>query len=391
MIERLSKTIVEYIIILAILSLVLFGIVMVLKLETLSLDLVYLSVIIALWILLFKFSKTRKYICYCFDNNTFFKDWAIVVLLILLPVMLRGNVYLIHILIMIELYTMMAIGLNIYLGSFGMVNFCFGAYFGIGAYTSAILVTKYGFPFILGLILACVAGMLIGILISFVTLKNKGFYYILVTLAFQLIFNLVVNDISLTGGSDGIVNIPVANIGGYSLVKEIKLLGITLPFQANIYYMGLIICIITAVIVRRLNVSWTVMTWNAVRDDEIAAECQGINIFWKKIEASVVGATLGALAGPIYAHYVGYISPEVFTWQVSAVLLSMIILGGVNNIFGVIVGVCILTVFTEKFQIIANFRTLIYGLIILLFLIFKPIGLIPGIIRTYTGLNTKRK
>lgn len=380
------KKLLEYNTIIAVTSVILYLIVTFLQVEKVDFRIFYFVIFIILSFLFIRGDKTRLFILNSFRHNSGFSNIVIIILLIILPFFLRENPYLIHICIMVGLYIIMAVGYNVFLGSFGMVNFSFGAFWGIGAYTSALLTKNLHFSFWPALILAGIGGIIGGIITSLLTLKNKGFYYVLVTLAFQQVFHLLVNNMQWTGGPDGIANIPYPGIGSHSLGQPLNIFGFNLPFHANFYYLTLFLSIFTIFVMMRIYASRTALIWNAIREDEIAANCQGINIFWRKLEVGAVGAFFGGLAGPIYGHYVGYISPEVFTWEVSAVLLSMLILGGINNISGVVLGVTILTVVPEKFQLVSNYRTLIYGLIILLFLVFKPGGFIPERVREYKNL-----
>lgn len=380
------KKLLEYNTIIAVTSVILYLIVTFLQVEKVDFRIFYFVIFIILSFLFMRGDKTRLFILNSFRHNSGFSNIVIIILLIILPFFLRENPYLIHICIMVGLYIIMAVGYNVFLGSFGMVNFSFGAFWGIGAYTSALLTKNLHFSFWPALILAGIGGIIGGIITSLLTLKNKGFYYVLVTLAFQQVFHLLVNNMQWTGGPDGIANIPYPGIGSHSLGQPLNIFGFNLPFHANFYYLTLFLSIFTIFVMMRIYASRTALIWNAIREDEIAANCQGINIFWRKLEVGAVGAFFGGLAGPIYGHYVGYISPEVFTWEVSAVLLSMLILGGINNISGVVLGVTILTVVPEKFQLVSNYRTLIYGLIILLFLVFKPGGFIPERVREYKNL-----
>jgi branched-chain amino acid transport system permease protein len=125
------------------------------------------------------------------------------------------------------------------------------------------------------------------------------------------------------------------------------------------------------------------LAWNALRADELAARCQGINVSWYKVLAFAVDAFLAAFAGTIYAFYVSYISPDNFTFLVSVTIMTMVILGGMDNIFGVVVGAFLLTVLPEKFRVFADYRLLIFGTIVILMLIVRPSGLFPKRLRQY--------
>ena len=379
----MGKKIPEYLTVCAVTSFILYLIILLLQMEKIDFRICFFFLSIILLVFFTRNKKINFFISNSYRTNPGFSKAIALFLLVGLPFVLRGNPYLIHICIMVGLYVIMGLGYNLYLGSFGMVNFCFGAYLGLGAYTSALLATHFHLTFWITLPLAGLAGLLGGAFTSLLTLKNKGFYYVLVTFAVQQVFHLLVNNMKWTGGPDGVSNIPYPTIGRYSLGEPVEILGFNLPFHVNFYFLTLFLSVLTFVLVRRIERSKASLTWNAIREDEIAANCQGINIFWRKMEAAAAGAFFGGLAGPLYAHYVGYISPEVFTWEVSAALLGMLILGGINNISGVIFGVALLTILPEKFQMFASYRTLIFGLIILFFLMFKPRGFIPEKVRSY--------
>jgi len=313
-----------------------------------------------------------------------------ILLLVSIPFLFKDNAYLLHICIMSGLYLIMALGLNIQLGSTGMVNFAFAAFFGVGAYTSALLTVNSHFSFWLGILAAIIISALFGLLIGSLTLKSTGFYYALVTMAFQIIFHLLVNNLRFTGGSGGISNIPFPTIGGHSFSSSLNIFGINLPFQANYYYLVLAVVLFSLYLAKRLYNSRTGLVWNAIREDEIAAKCQGININKGKLEASAIGAIFGGMAGSIYAHYISFISPESFTFHFSVVLICIVILGGLDNILGVAIGAVLLTVIPEKIRFFAEARMLFYGIIIIAVLIFKPQGLVPERIRKYNFLNFKK-
>lgn len=303
--------------------------------------------------------------------------------MIYIPFIFKNNTYLLHICIISGIYLIIVLGLNIQLGSTGLVNFAFAAFFGVGAYTSAILAVNYNLSFWIGILAAIVMSALFGFLIGLLTLKSMGFYYALVTMAFQIIFHLLVNNLKFLGGSSGISRIPFPEMGNYSFMFPLKIFGATLPFQANFYYLVLIIAAASIYVASRLYNSRTGMTWNAIRENEIAAKCQGIDVDKGKLEASAIGAVFGGVAGAIYAHYITYISPESFTFHFSVVLISMVILGGADNVIGVALGAIILTIIPEKIRFFAEARMLLYGVIIIAVLTFKPKGLFPETTRKY--------
>jgi branched-chain amino acid transport system permease protein len=337
-------------------------------------------------ILFFVLRKNQKIVNLtreAFNKHKLFAIILGILLLAYVPFVFKSNTYLLHICIISGIYLIIAQGLNIQLGSTGLVNFAFAAFFGVGAYTSAILAVNYHYSFWIGILAAALISSLFSLLVGSLTLKSTGFYYALVTMAFQIIFHLLVNNLKFTGGSGGISRIPFPEIGKYSFMFPLKIFGVTLPFQANFYYLVLIIAILSIYLVNQLYKSRTGLVWNAIREDEIAAKCQGINVAKGKLEASAIGAIFGGVAGAIYAHYITYISPESFTFQFSVVLISMVILGGADSIAGVALGAIILTIIPEKIRFFAEARMLLYGIIIIAVLIFKPKGIIPETIRKY--------
>ena len=325
-----------------------------------------------------------------YNQYNLFSIIFMILLLVSIPFLFKDNSYLLHICIMGGLYLIIALGLNIQLGSTGMVNFAFAAFFGVGAYASALLTINSHFSFWLGILAAIIMSALFGLLIGSLTLKSTGFYYALVTMAFQIIFHLLVNTLKFTGGSGGISNIPFPSIGKYSFSSSLNIFGINLPFQANYYYLVLAVVLFSLYLAKRLYNSRTGLVWNAIREDEIAAKCQGISVNKGKLEASAIGAIFGGMAGAIYAHYISFISPESFTFHFSVVLICIVILGGLDNILGVVIGAILLTVIPEKIRFFAEARMLFYGVIIIAVLIFRPQGLIPERIRKYNFLNFKK-
>ncbi|GAF74084.1 unnamed protein product, partial [marine sediment metagenome] len=220
-----------------------------------------------------RYQKITNFVKEAHSQCNSFSIIFMILLLIFIPFLFKDNSYLLHICIMSGLYLIMALGLNIQLGSTGMVNFAFAAFFGVGAYTSALLTVNFHFSFWLGILAAIIISALFGLLIGSLTLKSTGFYYALVTMAFQIIFHLLVNNLRFTGGSGGISNIPFPTIGKYSFSSSLNIFGINLPYQANYYYLVLAVVLFSLYLAKRLYNSRTGLVWNAIREDEIAAKC----------------------------------------------------------------------------------------------------------------------
>jgi ABC-type branched-subunit amino acid transport system permease subunit len=306
-----------------------------------------------------------------------------ILMVLTLPFVFQASPYLIHICVMAGLYAILALGLNFQLGSTNVVNFATAASYGIGAYTSALLAVHFHVPFWIGIFLSGSAASLFGLLLGIPCMKTKDYYLSLVTIAFGLIIYILLINFSWTGGPNGIPNIPPPSILGHSFREPINLFGFNLPFQSNYFYLIFIFVIGALLVAYRLHHSRVGLTWNAIREDEIAARCQGIDVTGYKILAFCIDAFFGGVTGTVYAHYIGFISPENFAFIVSVVVVTMVILGGMDNVFGVIIGAVLLTILPEKFRAFEDFRLLIYGVIVVTMLVFRPQGLFPQKLRVY--------
>jgi branched-chain amino acid transport system permease protein len=191
------------------------------------------------------------------------------------------------------------------------------------------------------------------------------------------------NNFEWTGGSNGLVGIPAPTLFGHSFDQPIVWFGHRLPSQANFYYLSAVLVGISIISARRLHTSRVGLAWNALRSDELAARCQGINVAWYKTLAFAVDAFLAAFAGTVYAFYVSYISPDNFTFFVSVTIMTMVIVGGMDNTLGVIVGAFLLTLLPEKLRFFDDYRLLFVSVVVILFLMLRPQGLFPQRLRTY--------
>lgn len=306
---------------------------------------------------------------------------AIVFLLLLLaayPFVLSHNPYLIQIGALAAIYVVMALGLNISLGYAGLLDIGFAVYFGAGAYTSAQFAIHFGTSFWLGLVLGGLSASFFGFLIAWPALRVSDHYLGLVTLGYGLMMNLLARNIYfLTNGTDGVINIPPPSIASHSFTQPLCLGWVTLPFQANFYYLAVTLALLAAFVTYRLRQSRLGRGWDAIREDEIAARCSGVNARGIKILAFSCGAFLGGVGGATYAHMIGFISPENFTFIESITIMVMVVLGGPGNIMGVTVGAIVLTFLPERFREFDNFRLLFFGAALVLLMIHRPQGLFP--------------
>ncbi|CAA7600609.1 Branched-chain amino acid transport system / permease component [Acididesulfobacillus acetoxydans] len=288
------------------------------------------------------------------------------VLLVLVPQFVRSD-YALHLMIMVAIYGILVLGLEIILGQTGLFSLGHAAFFGMGSYTSALLVMRLGMPIWLGIVLAVLASGILGFLLGFPTLRLRGDYLAIATLGFGEIFGLIlVNWDSLTHGPMGIPGITRPEIFGVVFDKRMYL------------YLIVLLFILALAAAFRISNSFLGRTFRAIRDDEDAAEFLGIHISKYKILAFIIGGMFAGLAGGFYAHYVTFISPDSFTYEDSETLLAMVFLGGAGTVIGPVVGAVVLVLLPELLSFMVQWRMLVVGVIMVLVMIFRPQGLMGG-------------
>ena len=314
----------------------------------------------------------------------------VLVLLALYPIVLKNNPYLIQIGALTCIYLTMAFGLNITLGYAGLLDIGFAVYFGAGAYMSAQLAVNFGVSFWLGLLAGGLCAAFFGFLVAWPALRVQDHYLGLVTLGYGLMMNLLARNLTfLTNGTDGVINIPPPMIGTHDFTRALKLGPLTLPFQANFYYLAVFIALTAAFVSYRLRESSLGRALDAIREDEIAARCSGVNVRGLKILAFSTGAFFGGLGGSVYAHMIGFVGPDSFTFMESITILVMVVLGGAGSIIGVAAGAIVLVVLPERFRDFENLRLLFFGVALVLLMINRPQGLFPRV-RTRRSLPLDR-
>jgi branched-chain amino acid transport system permease protein len=336
------------------------------------------------WYLYDKFKNLQDFINTQFSQEKTFAMVMGLLFLVITPLLLRDAPYLIHLCLIAGIYVMLATGLNFQLGSTNIVNLATAASYGVGAYTSALLTVHTGVNFWLVIFAAGGSAAFMGFLLGLPTTKTKDYYLTLVTIAFGLIVYILLNNLRWTGGPNGIGDITPPSLFGYSFRQDLNFLGIQLPYQTNYYYLVLFFVLVYTLISELLHNSRTGLTWNAIREDEIAAKCAGIHVSRYKVLSFCINCFLDGVTGAVYAHYVTFISPENFQFMLSVVVVTMVILGGMDNTFGVVFGAILLTLLPEKFRIFSEFRLLMYGFIVICTLVFRPEGLFPQKLRRYT-------
>ncbi len=280
------------------------------------------------------------------------------------------------------LYTVATLGLNIQFGYAGVLNFAGASFFGIGAYTAAVLNANTAVPHLLVLPLGGLIAALVGSLLLLPVLRTRGHYAAVVTIAFALLFKtfLEVNDV--LGGPQGL-QVKGMNILGWSLNDNIAIGDIELSFYTGYFAVSMALLIGAFVLVRRLERSWIGLNLDALRLDETAADCFGLDVVRWKIVAFTLGNFLIGIAGALFGMVGGFVAPNNYTFADSLVLVSILLLGGIGNPWGVAVATVIVVVVPEKLQTIQEYRFLLYAVLVIMVLLFRPDGLLPRPVRRY--------
>ncbi|MHA3903530.1 branched-chain amino acid ABC transporter permease [Castellaniella sp. WN] len=286
--------------------------------------------------------------------------------------------------VMVGIFALLALSLNLLSGYAGMISLGHAGFFLIGSYTSAILSTRYGVPFPVSLLAATVVTALSGLLLAVPAMKLSGHFLAVITIAFGLILHLLaINLEGLTRGVSGISGIPRPALDGWVMKTDLSYYFLVLGVLA-------VVSLLSAAYIR----SGYGRALAALRDDETAAGCMGININAAKIHAFVISAGIAGLAGCLYAHYVRYINPESFTIDISIRILIMIVVGGIGSIPGSIVGAAVVYVLPEALRFLNDYYYLVFGAVIIALMLFLPgglISLIPGASRVAGGASMGRE
>jgi branched-chain amino acid transport system permease protein len=281
-----------------------------------------------------------------------------------------GN-YWTHVLAYVGIYVMLGIGLNVVVGFAGLLDLGYVAFYAIGAYSYAFLASpKFGvhIPFWV-MVPACGAlAALGGALLGIPVLRMRGDYLAIVTLGFGEIIRILINNLdALTNGPKGLLRIDPPTIGSFKF---------TTP--THFYYLILAGCLLSAFFVSRLNNSRIGRAWIAMREDQDAAALMGIDILKYKLMAFAIGASFAGVGGIIFASKMGSIFPDDFSVMVSVNVICLIIIGGVGSIPGVILGAVVLIGIPEVLRAVAIYRLLAFGLLLVIMMIFRPMGILPS-------------
>jgi ABC-type branched-subunit amino acid transport system permease subunit len=283
----------------------------------------------------------------------------------------------------VMIYMIAALGLTVQFGYAGVLNFAGAAFFGIGCYTAAVLTKNTALPHVFVLLAGGLMAALIGAFLLLPVLRTRGHYSAVVTIAFTLLFKtfLEVND--ALGGPQGL-RVDGMNLFGWEFNDNIEIgADFEASFFLNYVLASLVLLALAFAFVRRLERSWAGLNMDAVRLDETASACFGYNIARWKITAFTIGNLLAGLAGALYATMLGFIAPTNFTFGDSLILVSIVLLGGIGNPWGIALATTIVIILPEKLQAIQEYRFLLYAAMVILILLFRPQGLLPRPLRSY--------
>lgn len=277
------------------------------------------------------------------------------------------NPYLMNIVIKVLSYTIMALGLNVLVGWTGLVSLGQAGFVAIGAYATVILAKDHGMNFFLAMLCGALIAGVFGLLLGLPTLRLKGTYLSIITLGFgEIVRTLIIVWDPVTNGPMGIRNIPRPSLFGIKMSL----------YNGGLYYLVLALLLLVMAFFHLLEKSKTGRALRAIKADETAAKMMGIGLIYHKVLAFVMAAVISALAGSFFAVQIGYIDQNTFTFDMSIMILSIVILGGMGTIRGMLMGSLILVVLPEISRALMDYRFVIYGLILVIMMRYRPQGLL---------------
>lgn len=295
------------------------------------------------------------------------RPWALLVALALMATLpFIVNPFYLGVVVLGAIYAVAVLGLHFLMGLTGQLSLAQGAFFGLGAYTAAILSTRFEAPFPGTMLATVVVGVLMGLALGYATLRLTGHYLALATIGFAVIAHIVfLQWREVTGGPDGISGTDAPTIGG-------------IVFEQNFYYFYIVwaFLVVLGLIGWKLKQSRVGRAWLAIREDELAASATGINILNYKVLAFTLSTVYGCIAGGLYAHgLTHYISPDNFVFDLSVSMLVMLLLGGQGSVIGAIIGAMLVTALPEGLRFLDRYYLVVYGALVIALVIYLPQGL----------------
>jgi len=287
------------------------------------------------------------------------------------------STYQTNIMVTALMYVMLGLGLNIVVGVAGLLDLGYVAFYAVGAYSYALLNLHFGIGFWTALPIGAILAAAFGIVLGFPVLRLRGDYLAIVTLGFGEIIRLILENWNeFSQGPSGISGIPRPGFFGIELSLDQAII--------YLYYLMILLVIFTIFVVNRLQNSRIGRAWFALREDEIACQAMGIDKTRTKLTAFALGATWAGMVGVIFAAKTTFVNPASFTFLESAIILCIVVLGGMGSIVGVTIGAFVLILLPEYLRAFADFRMVVFGAILVVMMVFRPQGLISNIRRTYT-------
>lgn len=293
-----------------------------------------------------------------------------------LVALFRDSHFVLLMLCAVLLYSTACLGLTIQFGYSGVANFAGAAFFGIGSYATAVMAAHTGLPHLLVLLLSGLIAALIGSVLITPVLRTRGHYAALVTIAFGILFKTFIEVNDVLGGPQGL-QVPGMKLLGFSFNEGLNIPGVDLSFYVAYALLSLLVFALVYALVSALERSWVGLSMDVVRTDETAASTFGLHIARWKVVAFTMGNFFAGIAGSLYGMVSGFVAPNNFTFSDSLLMLSIVILGGLGNIVGLIPAALIVLILPEKLQFIQEYRFLLFAALVIVILRFRPQGLLP--------------
>ena len=324
-----------------------------------------------------------------FKNHSRIAAIAGVAAAVAFPFTQGGSGYWVRVFASIGVFAVAALGLNVVVGLAGLLDLGYVAFFGVGAYTGALLggarlsTVDLQLPFLAVVVIGAAVAAGVGVIIGAPTLRLRGDYLAIVTLGFGEIFRITVNNWNgLTRGPNGIAGVPDLAVGPFDFGERHELFGISLAGFTNYYFLEIALVLGAILVFTRMDQSRIGRAWVAIREDETAAEAMGINTTRLKLLAFAIGAAMAGVAGTVNSHVTSQVSPDSYTFIESILLVAAVVLGGMGTVPGALLGSTLLFVIPEKLRAFQSSRLLLFGIALILIMRFRPQGLIPSRRRT---------
>jgi len=312
---------------------------------------------------------------------------AIISAALLVLFVLREDIFGLLMLATVLIYVTTCLGVTIQMGYAGVTNFSAAAFLGTGAYTAAMVEARHLLPDFVTLICGGLVAVVIGSLLLLPVLRTRGHYAALITLAFGVMFNVFLDASDSLGGPQGL-KLSGINLLGWDFSQDLHLFGYEFSFYVNYVLLTGVVAGLAMMLAALLDRSWIGIWFDAVRLDETASMVFGLKIGQWKILAFTIGNFLAGIAGAIYAKMAGFIAPNNFTLSDSLIIVSIVILGGIGNRWGVLPATLLVILLPEKLQFIQEYRLLFYALVVIVILVSRPGGLFERRTRRFDLLQT---